>query len=333
MSQQPLNILIVEDEAPIALAISKALERRGHKVTVANNGEDALQVEHPDVLVSDLELSGMDGLELFERLRRRGHSVRGVFVTGMPTFEACRQAMHLGASEFLSKPFRLAELVRAVEGEQEDQVSELPKESRRRESQGAKSWSREYIATARSVDVAPRDLCAYALRCGIGPATRSRIATALAEIVENSLRHGYFGGPGMVRINAWIEARELHIEIQDDGVGFDPQSIATQTEGFMGGLARAAALAESFDIDAYHDEGTTVCMSFAAYRVHFDEESHVDLSELDYLTPETTRRVLRALENKQAGELFHLSPALAVTIGRLLSSPTKDPKADHALWS
>ncbi len=331
MSHHALNILIVEDEAPIALAISKALERRGHRVTVAENGEDALQAEQPDVLVSDLELSGMDGLELFERLRRRGRGLRGVFVTGVPTFEACRQAMHLGASEFLSKPFRLVELVRAVEGEQVHPTSVTAE--RKQTSRGALFWQREYIATPRAVDLAPRDLCSYAMRCGIGPATRSRIATALGEIVENSLRHGYGGGPGRIRINAWVEARELRVEVQDDGSGFDPDTLDQCKDDPMGGLERASALAETFVIDSYAGEGCTVCMSFAAYRVHFDEESHVDLSELDYLTPETTRRVLRALKKKQASELFHLSPALAVTIGRLLTGPTKDPKADHVLWS
>jgi len=76
-----------------------------------------------------------------------------------------------------------------------------------------------------------------------------------------------------------------------------------------------------------------VLLVFRASRVAFEEESGVDLSELDFLGPELSRRILQALREGQDQELFHLSPALAVVVGRLLAGPDPRERIEQALWS
>lgn len=199
----------------------------------------------------------------------------------------------------------------------------------------APTYRREYEARAETVELCPRDLAAYALRCGISPATRARIGTACAELVENVVRHAYGPGGGSVSISAGVEERDLWVSVRDAGMGFDLATAGLEElrHSRDGGLARCAALAEDFSVESHLGGGTEVLLRFAAYRVHFDEERHVDLSELDFLCPRTARRVIEALELDGNEDLFHLSPALAVTVGRLLAGPGERRVVRSALRS
>ena len=99
------------------------------------------------------------------------------------------------------------------------------------------------------------------------------------------------------------------------------------------GLARAAALAEELRLESAPGRGARVTMRFAAYRVRFDECDEIDLSDLDWLTPGMSRRVLESLRCDDPDVLFNLSPAMAVTVGRMLSGPTPEQSVQMALWS
>ena len=319
------RVLIVEDEAPIALAICKTLEDRGYEVVIASSAEEALDVAPADILVCDLYLNALSGLDLLTCLQERGESPRTVFMTGMPTVEDCRRAMQLGASDFLTKPFRLEDLVRAVEGEPVN--APLPKSAEKKPMAG--HFQREYVPMLGAVEACARDIVAFAVRCGISPAGRARIGSAVSEVIENAVVHGYEdarGRSGRIAVEADVDEREMIVLVSDDGCGFDPTlaSNAFEPEEWTSGLGRAAALSEDITIAPRPEGGTDVELTFAAYRVHFDEEDCVDLTELDYFSPETSRQVLRALQEEGAEDLFHLSPALAVIVGRLLQAP--DPR-------
>jgi len=319
------RVLVVEDEAPIALAISKTLEDRGYEVVIATTAEEALDMPAADILVCDLCLDTLSGLDLLSCLHERGESPRTVFMTGMPTVEDCRRAMQLGAADFLTKPFRLEDLVRAVEGDPVN--APLPKSAQKKPMAG--HFQREYLPMLGAAEACARDLVAFAVRCGISPAGRARVGSAVSEVVENAVVHGFGdarGRSGRILVEADVDERELIVLVSDDGCGFDPTlaSQAFEPEEWTSGLGRAAALAEDVSITPRPEGGTDVQLSFAAYRVHFDEEDCVDLTELDFFTPETSRQVLRALQEDGGEDLFHLSPALAVIVGRLLQGP--DPR-------
>ncbi len=115
MSQniQPARILVAEDEANLRLVLQKELQRMGHEVRVASDGEAALRLleeSNVDVLLCDINMPRMDGLELLRRLYQRPNPPEVVMLTGHATVESAIEAMKLGAYDYLSKPYRIAEL-------------------------------------------------------------------------------------------------------------------------------------------------------------------------------------------------------------------------------
>ena len=318
-----LSILVVEGQHTAGQAIAGLLRRRGHEVRLVGSAEDALGSGTSEVLVCDLDLPGASGLELLEELRRRGSRARTVLVGARPSFEESRRALELGAVDLLSKPFRMAELVRAVES---DEGASAP---------GPGGFDRSYPSLPASVELASRELAAYALHCGISPAARARIGSATSEAVDNARRHGYCKQGGRIRVEAELEDGNFRVRVSDQGIGFDAAALDAcgLHDTLRHGLARARALCEELEIESRPDGGTRVLLVFRASRVAFEEESGVDLSELDFLGPELSRRILQALREGQDQELFHLSPALAVVVGRLLAGPDPRERIEQALWS
>lgn len=315
-----MDILIVEDEAVIASAMASALESRGHEVRVAGSAEVALTLARPEVLITDLQLGGRSGLDLLRAYKRRGPAPRTIFVTGNPTLEACREAFRQGAAEFLSKPFRLEDLVCAVESTLDGPETLL---------------ELRLPAEPRAVRRAAREVAAFCLRHGVGPTCRARVASATGELVKNSVEHAYPSTSGELRLTASVDAREVCVSVADDGVGFDAAQVAELhlASPYHDGLARAAALSEGLQLDSEPGHGARVTLTFGAYHADYDEAEQVDLSELDYFTPETSEEVLRTLREDGGERFFQLSPALAVVIGRLLSGPDTSRVAAQALRS
>jgi FixJ family two-component response regulator len=306
-----LSIIVVDDEEPIASAIACVLRRRGHVVRTATSAEAALELEAPDVLISELALPRHSGLDLLEELHQRGVHPHTVFVTARPTVVDCRRALLMGAYEYLVKPFRLEELVRAAEAGD----SRAPREEARRK------LDHSYSASATCAQEIARDVVAHALASGVGPACRARIGSACAEIADNAARHGYGHGRGPVLVAAELEGREFIVRIRDEGFGFDPRLAedGCLESPLHHGLARAVALSEDMVVTTGRGKGTEVTLRFDASRVALGDEGSVDLTELDWFTPELSRRVLRALKKYDTTDMFELSPATAVVVGRLLA--------------
>jgi DNA-binding response OmpR family regulator len=117
MSEQ--TVLVVDDEAAIAEAVRARLESEGYRVVVASDGPEAIEAnrEHqPDLVVLDLMLPGMDGLEVCKRIQRDRWTP--VLMLTAKTEEADKVAgFAVGADDYLTKPFSLRELavrVRAI---------------------------------------------------------------------------------------------------------------------------------------------------------------------------------------------------------------------------
>ena len=98
-------ILVVDDESAIQRFICISLRASGYEVITANNGNEALEmvdVKKPDLVLLDVFMPGMDGLEVLKRIRTS--SSMPVLITSARNFIA-EKAMGLGASDFISKPF------------------------------------------------------------------------------------------------------------------------------------------------------------------------------------------------------------------------------------
>lgn len=323
------DVLIVDDELAIATVLAAALEARGHHVSVAASAEDALQMPEPEVLVADLWLQGaMGGLDLLDELVNRGVAPRAILMTGMPTVADCRRALRLGASEFLTKPFSIDDLVRAVE-------CEAPPSSPG--GVAPARLQRIYAAGPRAAERAARDVAAWCLRSEVSPATRARIASTVCELVDNATRHAYDVTTEIsehpIELNSEMDARALVLEVRDHGRGFD--ALRTQLDEMVcakSGLARVAALTEDLTIRSSPESGTRVRARFSVASADFDVDGRIDLTELDHLSPDTARELLTTLAEDPHAPIV-LSPALAVVVGRLLAGPDPRRALQRALWS
>lgn len=114
MSEQPqARILIAEDEANLRLVLQKELERLGYRVQAAPDGEAALrrlEESNVDVLLCDINMPRIDGMELLRRVHERPNPPEVIMLTGQATVETAVEAMKLGAYDYLTKPYRITEL-------------------------------------------------------------------------------------------------------------------------------------------------------------------------------------------------------------------------------
>ncbi len=102
------RILVVDDEVRVCKSIRQVLLQDDCEVDMAQSGEDALikEVERPyDVMIVDLMMPGLSGMDLLRMLKARNPKARIIMVTGYPTMRNTLQAMQLGAMDFLPKPF------------------------------------------------------------------------------------------------------------------------------------------------------------------------------------------------------------------------------------
>ncbi|MCR2791483.1 response regulator transcription factor [Microbacterium sp. zg.Y625] len=111
------RILVVDDEPHIAALLSRALTAEGHSVEVADNGNDALaRAADPDVdlVLLDVGLPGMDGIEVLRRLRALGSIVPVIILTARSGTRDTVDGLDAGANDYVPKPFVVAELLARV---------------------------------------------------------------------------------------------------------------------------------------------------------------------------------------------------------------------------
>jgi two-component system response regulator VicR len=115
------QILVVDDNKDNADIIRDYLESRGHPITVAYSGDDAMtefERVHPRLVLLDVMMPGKDGWEVCRDMKSHptlGKSVRIIMVTALDDWMNKRQAIQTGADDFVEKPFELAKLGAAVD--------------------------------------------------------------------------------------------------------------------------------------------------------------------------------------------------------------------------
>jgi two-component system, NtrC family, response regulator AtoC len=112
------RILVVDDEKNLRLVVQKEMSRQGHEVETADDGEAGwalLEQQDFDVLLCDINMPRLDGMGLLRRARERCQNPPEVIMlTGQATVETAIEAMKLGAYDYLTKPYRIAELTALV---------------------------------------------------------------------------------------------------------------------------------------------------------------------------------------------------------------------------
>jgi nitrogen regulation protein NR(I) len=112
------KVLIVDDEANVLIAFEKMLSVAGHAVLVSRSGEQALELvnqEHPDAVVLDVRMPGMNGLDALSALKHEHPRLPVIVMTGQGTMETAIEATKRGAFDYLLKPFDPAAMLELIE--------------------------------------------------------------------------------------------------------------------------------------------------------------------------------------------------------------------------
>lgn len=135
-----IDLLIVDDETDFRESACRYLKRIGFRVDEAEDGEEALNIttnKKFDVVILDIHMPGMDGIEVLRRLQERESPPKVIMLTGGGTIENAVESIKLGAYDFLTKPVRLDDLARlaqrACETQQLEKENTLLKEVIRRQ--------------------------------------------------------------------------------------------------------------------------------------------------------------------------------------------------------
>jgi DNA-binding response OmpR family regulator len=111
------NILLVEDEASVASLIIRSLSEEGYEVSLAPDGQTGLSMATQnsfDLIILDIMLPGINGLELCKRIRSTGDKVPILMLTALGTTQNIVTGLDSGADDYMVKPYKLAELLARV---------------------------------------------------------------------------------------------------------------------------------------------------------------------------------------------------------------------------
>lgn len=135
------NVLLVDDEVEFLETLVKRLKRRNLAATGVNSGEEALRFlrETPvDVVVLDVKMPGMDGLETLSEIKKHCPLVEVIMLTGHANMEVAIRGMELGAFDYLMKPMDIDELLyKLQDANKKKQLQEARMQSAVEEIEGA----------------------------------------------------------------------------------------------------------------------------------------------------------------------------------------------------
>ena len=111
------KILVIDDEPELLMLMMEMLTDEGCHALSAANGPDGIRLneqENPDLIILDLRMPEMDGIETLRQIRKKDDKVKVVILTGYGSPDTIRDAADLNVSEYLSKPFENDQLVRII---------------------------------------------------------------------------------------------------------------------------------------------------------------------------------------------------------------------------
>ncbi|WP_139822750.1 response regulator [Tuberibacillus sp. Marseille-P3662] len=118
MAQQKL--LIVDDQYGIRILLDEIFQKEGYQTFQAANGVQALDIvknEQPGLVVLDMKIPGMDGLEILKRVKKDYPDIKVIIMTAYGELDMIQEAIDHGAVTHFSKPFDIEEILSAVKGE------------------------------------------------------------------------------------------------------------------------------------------------------------------------------------------------------------------------
>ena len=114
---QKTSILILDDEAIVLKRLKPALEKAGYEVEIftrSAEASDRINEKDFDIVITDLKMEGIDGMQFLTRVKDRSPSTEVIVITGFATMETAKESFQKGVLDFLAKPFKLGEILDTV---------------------------------------------------------------------------------------------------------------------------------------------------------------------------------------------------------------------------
>jgi len=118
LKKKPKRMLVVDDEKSVRDLLAEYLNEYGYEVTCAANGQDALKIYkegHFDIILSDLNMAPMDGLELLNQVKEMNSDAIFIMITGYPSIKSSIEVIKKGAKDYITKPFNIDEIKVKIE--------------------------------------------------------------------------------------------------------------------------------------------------------------------------------------------------------------------------
>lgn len=109
-----IKVLLVEDEATLAMIVQETLNSEGFDVSIANDGVEGIKMAetlNPDILVVDIMMPNMDGFEMVKRIRKNDKTTPVLFLTARSAVNDVVEGFEIGGNDYLRKPFSMMELI------------------------------------------------------------------------------------------------------------------------------------------------------------------------------------------------------------------------------
>lgn len=218
------TVLVVDDNPELHNLISFALKKEGYEVLNARDafaGLDFIEKQAVDLVLLDVMMPKMDGLEMLSRLRAHNKSLRVIIMTALSTPEAAISAMRDQASDFLSKPFDVNQLLSAVEN-----AFRLAPEKINIEVLSARPEWIELRVPCDPAAIEPLEHLMSQLKTDLPRITRESVTYAFREMLRNAIEHGGKNDPTQfVEVGYLRSPRMILYRIKDPGEGFSIESL------------------------------------------------------------------------------------------------------------
>jgi len=230
MPDQAATIIIIDDEEVIRFTLQKKLSRLGYKVISLEKAEDALYIikqgeEEIDLIISDIKLRKMDGIELLRRVKALDDPIPVMLITGHGNVEDAVTALRFGANDFIRKPFDINDVASSVRSILRRKHERLLEESFARFTEYEKAVFRI------PVDTSIMNTISYKLTKNLVPSglcnttTAENIALALKEAISNAMYHGNLEISSEMREQGGIKAFNEEIEKRKDDERFRGRTV------------------------------------------------------------------------------------------------------------
>ena len=204
-----MKILIIDDDEPLRMHLSKALKRRGHSAIAISKGDEAmaqLRKEPFDAAVIDMKMMGMNGLQVLKELKKIHPQLIGVILTGYGSISNAVEATKLGAYDYLTKPCEISELEKVLKkGVSETMKAMMPFKEIYHGIVGKSREIKKMIQTINQVKDSPlpalicgesgvgKELAARALHFGSVRSKHQFVAINCASLKPDLLENEFFG--------------------------------------------------------------------------------------------------------------------------------------------